>query len=68
MEDNELRLKRSIEYIIEDSDDDKVERIMALYDSVTFDVDEVIELCKDHAEIETEIYIDVDDIKERLGL
>jgi len=73
MEDNELRLKRSIEYIIEDSDEDKADRIMSLFDTVTFNVDEVIELCKDHATIETDwederAVIDGGAVKERLGL
>ena len=68
MEDNELRLKRSIEYIIEDSDEDKAERIMQLLDTVVFDIDEVIETCKDFVEVETDIYINADFVKERLGL
>jgi len=68
MTDNELRLKRSIERIMEDSDDDKAERIMSLYDDRMLDIDEVIELCQCHATVETDIYIDEDAIKKRLGL
>ena len=65
MTDNELRLKRSIEYIIEDIRGDKAERIM---DLTGIKINEICDNCVITYDPDTHAYVDADAVKKRLGL